>query len=335
MPPLLYPAVRPPRVRLAAALLAGLLLACGGAGRPERLHLGHGLDTSHPVHLAMLRMAEILAERSGGSLVLEIHPGEQLGSERECLELLQIGSLALTKVSAAVLENFAPGFRVYSIPYLFRDEAHRFAVMDGEVGQALLLEPLPQRLRGLAYYDAGSRSFYTRDRAIRRPEDLEGLKIRTQESPSAVEMVRSLGGAATPLAWGELYTALQQGVVDGAENNPPSFHLSGHYEVARHYSLDEHTGVPDVLLVSTLVWERLSPEQRRWLEEAARESVPYQRELWRAATEEALRAVAEAGVEILRPDKAPFARRTASLRERYRRDAHLAALIRAVEATGT
>ncbi len=325
--------MRSSSIRIAGLLALTTSLACARSGDTTLLRLGHGLDVDHPVHRAMELMAERLAETSGGALRLEIYPSEQLGSERECLELLQIGSLALTKVSAAVLENFAPGFRLYSVPYLFRDEAHRHAVYDGLVGRHLLLAPEPARLRGLAYYDAGSRSFYTRERPVHRPEDLAGLKIRTQESPSAMAMVRALGGSATPLAWGELYSALQQGVVDGAENNPPSYHLSGHYEVAPFYSLDEHTGVPDVLLVSTTMWERLSPKERIWLEEAALASVPYQRRLWKQASEEALRAVEHAGVEILRPEKAPFSARTAALREQFASDPELGELIRLVEAT--
>ena len=322
-----------PSLGIRAAALASTLagFACAGADEPTLLRLGHGLDVDHPVHRAMEHMAERVAAASGGALRLELHPNEQLGSERECLELLQIGSLALTKVSAAVLESFAPGFRLYSVPYLFRDEAHRHAVLDGPVGRELLLAPEPARLRGLAYYDAGSRSFYTRERMVRSPDDLAGLKIRTQESASAVALVGALGGSATPLAWGELYSALQQGVVDGAENNPPSYHLSGHYEVAPFYSLDEHTGVPDVLLVSTQVWKRLGPEERRWLEEAALASVPRQRELWRQASEEALRAVAEAGVEIHRPDKTPFAERAAALRAALAREPELGELIRRAE----
>jgi TRAP-type C4-dicarboxylate transport system substrate-binding protein len=132
-------------------------------------------------------------------------------------------------------------------------------VLDGEIGRQLLAGAERFRLRGLAFYDAGSRSFYTRDRPVRSPADLAGLKIRTQESSTAMAMVSALGGAATPVAWGELYTALQQSVVDGAENNPPRFHLSRHYEVARYYALDEHTRVPDVVLVSTVVWNELEP----------------------------------------------------------------------------
>jgi len=274
-------------------------------------------------------------EQSAGALRIEIHPNEQLGSERECLELLQIGSLGMTKVSAAVLEAFAPEFRVFSVPYLFRDDAHRWSALDGPIGSDILLAAEDERLRGLAYYDAGTRSFYTRNRPVLTPADLRGLKIRTQESPSALALMRSFGAAATPLAWGELYTALQQGVVDGAENNPPSFHLSGHYQVARYYTLDAHTAVPDVLLVSTGLWARLSEQERAWLEAAARESSVLQRVLWREKSRAALRAVADAGVDVLRPDPQPFASATAHLRAEARADPRLGPLVKRIEAAGS
>ncbi|MEM9554139.1 MAG: TRAP transporter substrate-binding protein [Acidobacteriota bacterium] len=323
-------------VRLIALGLAlGVGLGLGGCAPTERvqvevLRLGHGLDEAHPVHRAMAHMATRLDALSGGAMRLEIYPSEQLGDERECLELLQLGSLGLTKVSASVLAGFAPLYRTLGLPYLFRDREHAFAVLDGPIGRRLLDASADQRLLGLAFYDAGSRSFYTRDRAIEVPEDLEGLKIRTQESAVAMAMVRALGGAPTPISWGELYTALQQGVVDGAENNPPSFHLSGHYEVARVYSLDEHTRVPDVLLVSTVVWQRLDARQQAWLREAAVESARVQRALWAEAEETALEAVEAAGVEIVRPDLGPFAVRTASILDGEAPDvAELAAAIRA------
>ena len=326
---------RPPKLAMdlfPALAMTALISGCVDAGSQTVLRLGHGLDVTHPVHQAMELMAERLDELSAGALELKIYPSEQLGSERECLELLQIGSLGLTKVSSAVLEGFAPDFKVLGMPYLFRNRDHAFAVLDGEIGRGLLLSSEGARLRGLAFYDAGSRSFYTRDRPIRSPEDLVGLKIRTQESATAMGMVRALGGAATPIAWGELYTALQQGVVDGAENNPPSFHLSRHYEVARYYSLDEHTSVPDVLLVSTDVWQRLTERQRGWLQVAADESATFQRQLWREAEEEALRAVSEAGVEVIYPDKAPF---QAGVRELLKNQQEVAAVYAQIQAVGS
>ncbi|MEM9390016.1 MAG: TRAP transporter substrate-binding protein, partial [Bacteroidota bacterium] len=205
-----------------------ILVSCQAEEGVTVLRLAHGLDVTHPVHQGMVFMAKELEKESGGKLKLTIYPSGQLGAERECLELLQIGSLDITKVSAAVMENFAPNYQVLSLPYIFRDRAHGYAVLDGDVGQQLLDEGEKYRLKGLCFYDAGSRSFYTKEKPINSPADLRGLKIRVQKSKTAVNMVEQLGGSPTPISWGELYTALQQGVVDGAENNPPSFYFSRH-----------------------------------------------------------------------------------------------------------
>ena len=318
---------------LLTLLLVFLLYAgCGVKSTVTVIKLGHGLDTNHPVHQAMVFMADRVAEKSAGAMRVDIYPSQQLGTERQLLELLQLGSLGMTKVAAAVLEGFAPAYKVLSLPYLFRDEEHRFKVFEGEIGQELLLGGETYWLRGLTYYDAGSRSFYTKDRPINSPDDLEGLKIRTLESATQVQMVNMLGGSATPISWGELYTALQQGVVDGAENNPPSFYTSRHYEVCKYYALDEHTGIPDVLLISTIIWESLTPQEQQWLSEAANESAQHQKVLWKAASEEALRAVKEAGVEVTYPDKAPFAEKVAPLYEAYRDEPEIYKLIQRIRA---
>ena len=218
------------------------------------------------------------------------------------------------------------------LPYLFRDEAHRFKVLEGDIGKELLLDGEQYWLRGLTYYDAGSRSFYTKERPINTPDDLVGLKIRTLESTTQVQMVNALGGSATPISWGELYTALQQGVVDGAENNPPSFYTSRHYEVCKYYVLDEHTGIPDVLLISTIIWKTLSAQEQQWLTEAAWESAEHQKILWKEASEVALRAVQEAGVEVIYPDKTLFAEKVAPIYESYRTDSTIYALIQRIRA---
>jgi tripartite ATP-independent transporter DctP family solute receptor len=305
-------------------------LACKSDQKVKVIKLGHGLDRSHPVHMAMEFLAERVAKKSKGRMRIDVYPSEQLGSERECLELLQIGSLAMTKVSCSVIEGFVPEMGVLSLPYLFRDEAHRFKVLEGEIGRNLLLAGERYWLRGLCYYDAGTRSFYTVDRPILNPEDLAGLKIRTQESPTSMRMVQALGGSATPIAWGELYSALQQGVVDGAENNPPSFHLSRHYEVCKFYSLDEHTGVPDVLVISTKIWKNLSLEFRQLLQEAAEESELYQKKLWKEATEKALEEVQKAGVTIYHPDKTPFIAEVKSIYEAYETQPRIYDLIKSI-----
>ncbi len=303
-----------------------LLTSCGNVRETKTLKLAHGLDVNHSVHKAMLKMGEHLEELSDGKMSVKVYPNQQLGSERENLELLQIGSLDMTKVSSGVLENFAPKMKVFGLPFLFRDKAHAFSVLDGEIGQNLLNESEQYWLKGLSYYDAGSRSFYTK-KPVNTPDDLKGQKIRVMESESAMDMVRSLGGSPTPISWGELYTALQQGVVDGAENNPPSFYLSRHYEVCRYYTLNEHTMLPDVLLISTHTWNRLTNVEQNWVQEAAMRSVGYQRELWEQSEQEALEAVKKAGVEIVRPDKTPFFKQVESLYTKYKENPELADLI--------
>jgi tripartite ATP-independent transporter DctP family solute receptor len=311
----------PPRfaLLLAAAGLTLALAGCGARRDVKVIRLAHGLDQQHSVHKGMVYLGEKLAEKSGGKIRVDVYPSGQLGSERECLELVQLGGLAMTKVSASVLEGFAPEFKVFGLPYLFRDDAHKEAVLAGPIGREILLAPQSKFMRGLCYYDSGSRSFYTK-KPIRTPDDLKGLKIRVQESPMAFALIRAFGASATPISFGELYTSLQQGVVDGAENNPPSFHLARHYEVCKYYSLDEHTSVPDVVVIGTHVWNSLSPQEQKWLQEAADESAVYQHKLWDESTATALAAVEKAGVEIIRPDKALFRAAVADLHEMVKSD---------------
>ena len=293
-----------------AATLLGisltLLSGCKAEQEVKVLRLAHTLDQEHVVHKAMALMGERLAHYSDGSMRIEIYSGGQLGNERELVELLQIGSLAMTKVSASPLEGFVPAMQVFSVPYIFDDNAHFWRVLDSEIGQRLLQEIQGARLFGLGYYDAGSRSFYSSNTRIDTPADLRGKKFRVLNSQTAVRMVEALGGAATPIDWGELYTAIQQGVVDGAENNPPSFYLSRHYELSKYFSLDEHTAVPDVLIMSLNVWQELTPKQQQWVQQAANDSIAYQKDAWHQASEEALAAVKAAGVTVIYPDKAPF-----------------------------
>ncbi|MDC6365904.1 MULTISPECIES: TRAP transporter substrate-binding protein [Flavobacteriaceae] len=306
------------RYRLFTYLFPILLLLGCGQEEVKVLKLAHGLDVNHSVHKAMVKMGEDLERISGGKMTVEVYPSQQLGTERECLELLQIGSLDMTKVSVGVMENFAPKMKVLGLPFIFRDRQHSFDVLDSEIGQQLLDGGRQYWLKGLAYYDAGSRSFYTKQKPIESPSDLEGMKIRVMESVTAMDMVRSLGGSPTPISWGELYTSLQQGVVDGAENNPPSFYLSRHYEVCKYYALDEHTTLPDVLVMGTQTWDILSEQEQKWLKEAVDLSVVYQRKLWAESEKEALDAVIEAGVEVIRPSKEEFMEKVDGIYGEYR-----------------
>ncbi len=293
------------------------VISCKKTGDTKMLYLGHTLPQTHPVHKGILEFQRVLELKSKGKLKVKIFPDGQLGTERETLELLQIGSVAATKVSAATLSNFVPEYNILGIPYLFRNKEHMFNVLEGDIGKSILEKGSKFWLRGLCYYDAGSRSFYTSKKAIRTPEDLKGLKIRVQNNQMAINMVNSMGGAATPLAYGELYAAIQQGVVDGAENNPPSFVSSNHYEISKYYTLDEHSSVPDVLLIGTKYWNKLSIEERIWVQEAADESAQAQKVYWRESVNESMKIIKDWGVEIIIPNKSLFAEESKNVVEKF------------------
>lgn len=297
-----------------------LFLACLSCKEKESskvLYLAHTLPQTHPVHKGIVEFQKALEKKSEGRLAIKIFPDGMLGSEREVLELLQIGSVAVTKVSAATLSNFVPEYHVLGIPYLFRSKEHQFDVLEGPIGKSILEKGEKFWLRGLCYYDAGSRSFYTSSKAIRTPDDLKGLKIRTMNNQMAINMVNAMGGSATPMAYGELYTAIQQGVVDGAENNPPSFVSSNHHEVAKYYTLDQHSSVPDVLIIGTKFWDKLSDKERVWVQEAADESSQAEKVFWNESVEASMKTAKEFGVEIITPDKSLFAEKSKSVLEEF------------------
>lgn len=293
-----------------------------GAGASKLLRVAHSLPTAHPVHQGIMFMADRVGELSGGRLKLEVFPNEQLGNETQALEQTQAGTLAITKVSCGVVGSFVSLYNVFSLPYLFADEAHLWRVLDGDIGKELLErltvgnDSRPSGLTGLCFYDAGSRSFYTKV-PVRSPEDIRGKKIRTMNDPVAMDIINTMGGAATPIPWGELYTSLQQGVVDGAENNAPSLLTSRHFEVCKYYTLDHHTRLPDVLVISSKVWKRLSPEEQAWVRKAADESSDFQRKLWAEENEKALAQLREAGVQISTVDLETFRKASAPVLEKY------------------
>ncbi|NOY59438.1 MAG: TRAP transporter substrate-binding protein [Calditrichaeota bacterium] len=302
------------------AIITSVILFSGcnsGGKKVVTLKLAHGLSVEHPVHKALVFMAQRAYEKSDSTLKIDIYPNEQLGNEKECIEQLQMGSLAMTKVSTSPLEVFVPKFKVLALPYLFKNDEEKWKVLNGPIGKELLAAGESEGLKGLCFFDAGARSFYTSKKPILTPADLKGLKIRTQQSPMAMEMVSALGGSPTPISWGELYTALQQGVVDGAENNPPSLFTSNHYEVCKYYSLDEHTMVPDIVLISTIVWKKLSPAHQKALQEAADETVPYQIKLWKKFVQESMDKMIAKGLKVYHPDKKLFIEKAQAMYKKY------------------
>lgn len=280
--------------------------ATASAYATTTLKLSHNHPRDHAVHKAMTFMANEVKDLTDGEVRIRIYPDAQLGTQRESMELMQNGALDMVKSNAAELEAFSPAYSAFNLPYLFNSKEHYYKVTDGALGREILDSSRDSGFIGVTYYDAGARSFYT-SKPINTPDDLKGLKVRVQPSPTAIAMVKSLGGNPTPLAYGELYTALQQGVVDAAENNIPSFSLSRHSEVSKYFSLDEHTMVPDVLVISTKSYDKLTAEQQQALMKAAHDSSEYMKQLW-AESSAKERAKAESmGVTFVLPDKAKFA----------------------------
>jgi tripartite ATP-independent transporter DctP family solute receptor len=315
---------------LCALLIIGYVSELTGAKKEVRvLRLAHGLNTRHPVHETMEYMAELVKEQSNGKLIVQIFPSEQLGTEKECIEALQLGYLAMTKTSTAPMESFVPQIQIFGIPYLFRDSEHFWKVAMGPIGKDLLEAGQSKGLKGLCYYDAGARSFYAK-KEIHHPKDLKGLKIRVMKSVMAMQMIEVMGGSPTPISWGELYTSLDQGVVDAAENNPPSFDTSRHFEICNYYILDEHVRVPDMLVISTRVWNNLDSDEQKILANAVNKSVEFNRSLWKKAEKGSLEKVQEAGVTIIRPDKKPFQEAVGPMWDKYK-DTELGELIEKIQ----
>lgn len=320
-------------IGLWSVFLVTMLLStgCSKLSGTRVLYLAHANTRTHPIHKGLLYLKKVLEEKSGGKMTVKIFADGQLGSEREVLELLQIGSVAMTKVSAAVMVNFAPEYEILGVPYLYKNDEHAWRVRDSEIGTEVLNSSSQYLLKGLCFYDAGFRSFYTTDKPIHSPADLKGMKIRVMNHKMSIDMVAALGGAATPMAYGELYTALQQGVVDGAENNPPSFVSSNHYEVCKYYTLDEHVSIPDVLVISTKFWNKLSSQEQQWLTEAAEESKEAQKVFWQESVEECMQTLREAHVEVIYPDKEPFIRATQTVRDQVARNPKMKKLMEQIE----
>lgn len=280
--------------------------ALSGSTQSVVLKAAHNLDQTHPVHLATLHLKERLEAYSGGTVTLDLYPAGQLGPQTQCIAQLQNGTLDITVASASPMEGFVPEMSVFSLPYVFRDRTHYWAMLDGPIGRELLLKGVNKKLRGLCYFDAGSRNFYTKDKLIQSPDDLKGVKIRVMNSKTAMDMIRAMGGSPTPISWGELYSSLQQGTVDGAENNLPSFYSSKHYEVCKFFSMDGHTRIPDLVLIAEDVWNKLPEQIQTWVSAAALDASRYQREIWHAESRRSLEAAKAEGVEFFTPDQLPF-----------------------------
>lgn len=296
------------------------------AAEKVTLKLAHNLERSHVVHQAFEALAKDVKQLSDGNMTVRIYPSSQMGNARETMELLQNGALDMTKGSASDLESFDNIYAIYNLPFLFQDQQHFNKVVFGEVGKDIMVSTKARGFFALSAYVAGTRSFYARQ-PITKPEDLKGLKIRVQPSPTTIKMVELMGGSPTPISFGEVYTAMQQGVVDGAENNIPSWVQTRHIEIAKVFSEDEHASIPDFLVISTKTWDSLTPEQQQILSTAAKNSEAYQQTLWESIDAETRAQAKAMGGEILKVDKAPFRAAVQPLFDEFKKDPQQAALL--------
>lgn len=273
----------------------------------------------YPTVIGLEAMRDHLFTSSGGRLRMKIYPGAQLGAEKDTLELTVFGGLDIARVNIAPLNAFVPETRVPSLPFMFRSIPHMRAAMDGAPGQIILDSMRNHGLVGLAFYDSGARSFYTTKRSINDPTDLSGMKIRVQNSDLYVSMIKALGGNPTPIPLGEVYQALLQGVIDGAENNWPSYESMRHFEAAPFYSLTRHVMSPEVVCLSLKTWDRLTPDDQDRVLLAAQASVPIMRQSWDARVERSQQIVAASGrdITITDPPVAAFQEKVQSVWERY------------------
>ncbi|MBB6181704.1 TRAP transporter substrate-binding protein [Pseudorhizobium flavum] len=249
---------------------------------------------------------ELIKERTEGRYEVEVYHSAQLGEEKDTIEQVRSGVLELNRVSMAPFNGTVKESIVPALPYLFRSEEHMHKVMDGPIGDQIKTAFEGAGLVVLAFYDAGSRSFYNRTKPINSVEDMKGLKFRVIQSDIFVDMVAALGANATPMPYGEVYSSIETGVIDGAENNFPSYDTAKHYEVAKHYSLDEHTILPEVFVMNKAAFDQLTPEDQEIFRQAGKDSVAKQRELWAAKVSESRKIVEEAGAQITTPDKQGF-----------------------------
>ena len=289
------------------------------AENPMVLTLAHGLSETHTVHIAMEEFAQKVQERTDGRIQVKIFPNGQLGSETENMEQLMAGVIAMTKVSAPGLATYNEAYHTFGLPYLFDDTEDFYHKMDSQAMRDFFLSTEEDGFVTITYYTSGARSFYTKDKPIRTPEDLKGLKIRVQDMQSQTDMMEALGGVPVTMSYGDVYTSLQTGIIDGAESNETALTTGKHGEVCKVFSFDEHAMIPDVLVMSAQIWNNISPEDQQIILEAAYESTDSHKIAWDAAIDEAIEeSKNEMGVTFVEDvDKEAFREATASMVEEY------------------
>jgi tripartite ATP-independent transporter DctP family solute receptor len=316
---------------LAASAVA---LALGSPAFAKEFRSADVHPDDYPTVMAVKKMSEIISQQTGGKDTIKVFGQSALGSEKDTVEQVKLGALDMVRVNVAAFNNIVPETIVPALPFLFKSKAHMRKCLDGPVGDQILASLESQGFIGLTFYDSGSRSFYTTAKPIKSVADVKGMKLRVQQSDMWVTLIQSMGGNPTPLPYAEVYTALKTGVVDGAENNWPSYESSPHYEVAKNYSLTEHSMSPELLVFSKVIWDTLTPEEQGIIRKAAKESVPYMRELWDAREAQARATVEAGGATIISDiDRQGFVDAAKPVYDKFAADPKLQELIKQIQAT--
>ncbi|PJG82035.1 TRAP transporter substrate-binding protein [Caviibacterium pharyngocola] len=313
--------------------LPALSVSTNAFAEKVTLKLAHNLDQSHVIHKALDYMAKEVQEKSNGDLKIRIYPNRQMGDARETIELLQNDALDMTKANSSELEPFVKEMAVFTCPYLFNDDNHFKKVLYGPVGKTITDKTQSSGFMVLSSYVGGSRNFYTK-KPIYSAADLKGMKIRVISTPTTNRIIELLGASPVPIPLGEVYTALQQGVIDGAENNIPSYTSTRHMEVAKFFTENQHTSMPDYLVISNKIWNKLDEKQRAILLEAAKESEIYQQKLWDEETVKARQQAEQNGTTFIQTDKQPFREALKPLYEEFTKNPNYSKIIADIEVAG-
>ncbi|WP_309083066.1 TRAP transporter substrate-binding protein [Chelativorans sp.] len=319
--------------KFAAAASVAVSVMMGAASAQTVLRSSDTHPDGYPTVEAVKHFGELIKERTEGRYEVEVYHSAQLGQEADTIEQVRSGVIDLNRVSMAPWNSLVPATLIPSLPYLFRSPEHARNVMSGPIGEEIAKGFDQHGVVLLAFYDGGARSFYNSKKPINTLEDMKGLKFRVIQSDVFVDMVAALGASATPMPYGEVYSAIETGVIDGAENNFPSYESAKHFEVAKNFSLDEHTIVPEVFVMSKASWDKLTPEDQEIFKQAARDSMEKQWELWDARVAESRKIVEAAGSQITTPDKQPFIDAMKPVYDKYVNTPELQDLVKRIQET--
>lgn len=295
-----------------------ILSSCTLNDDSKILRLAHNQGTDHAIHISLKNFAD-LVKQSEEEVSVQIYPNGQLGQERDVIEMVKAGVLDFAKVSASSLEAFDSNYKIFSLPYVFQSREHYFNVMDNSQAVKEIFENSKNKgFISLGWYDAGQRSIYLkRDGGITSPKDLQGLKIRVQESPTSMSMIKAMGGSPTPMTFGEVYTSLQQNIIDGAENNESALTINNHGEVARSYVYTEHQYSPDIIIVSPKRWEKLTTKQQDLIISSIKQSSEEHKEEWNKMISNSVEEAEKMGVDFYKIDTSEFIKSVSSLHEEF------------------